>query len=298
MVIKVKEYQEKLLEGVKKLVESKSFIDFLRFSSKFRRYSFGNVLLIWTQRPNATQVAGMKTWNALGRTVKKGEKGIMIFAPFLKKVRMAVEQVESSDPDVTAESFEATGSAQEKEAQMLVGFKSVYVFDVSQTDGKPLPELEVGKPSMGDDGDAEELFRKILKASPVPVDYEEIVGSSNGYYMPKERKIVLSNALTAAQRCKTLLHELAHYLSLDPSSSSDFSRSHEELIAEGAAYIVSAHFGLDSSDYSVPYVAGWARGELKEILLVGEKMRKVSERLIELVEPQAVHGSGQATDAA
>lgn len=297
MVIKVKEYQEKLLEGVKKLVESKSFMDFLKFSSKFRKYSFGNILLIWTQRPNATQVAGMKTWNALGRTVKKGEKGIMIFAPFLKKVRRSVDPDESSAPDVIAESLEKTG-AHETEAQMLVGFKSVYVFDVSQTEGKPLPELEVGKPSMGDDGDAEELFRKILKASPVPVDYEEIVGSSNGYYMPKERKIVLSNALTAAQRCKTLLHELAHYLSLDPSSSSDFSRSHEELIAEGAAYIVSAHFGLDSSDYSVPYVASWAKGELKEILLVGEKMRKVSERLIGLVEPLAVHGIGQAIDAA
>ena len=87
MVIKVKEYQEKLLEGVKKLIESKSFTDFLRFSSKFRKYSFGNVLLIWTQRPNATRVAGMRYWNSLGRTVKKGEKGIMIFAPFLKKVR-------------------------------------------------------------------------------------------------------------------------------------------------------------------------------------------------------------------
>ncbi|MCR4287900.1 MAG: ImmA/IrrE family metallo-endopeptidase, partial [Deltaproteobacteria bacterium] len=207
-----------------------------------------------------------------------------------------VEQVESSGLDVTAESLEKTG-AQEKEEQTLIGFKSVYVFDVTQTEGKPLPELEVGKPSM-DDGDAEELFRKILKASPVPVDYEEIVGSSNGYYMPRERKIVLSNALTAAQRCKTLLHELAHYLSLDPSSSCDFSRSHEELIAEGAAYIVSAHFGLDSSDYSVPYVANWAGGELKEVLSVGEKMRKVSERLIELVEPQTGHGIGQATDAA
>ena len=296
MVIKVKEYQEKLLEGVKKLVESKSFIDFLQFSSKFRRYSFGNVLLIWTQRPNATRVAGMKTWNALGRTVKKGEKGIMIFAPFLKKVKRAIGTEESPAPDVTAESLEKTRS-QEKEEQTLVGFKSVYVFDVSQTEGKPLPELEVGKPSM-DDGDAEELFGKILKASPVPVDFEEIVGSSNGYYMPKERKIVLSNVLTAAQRCKTLLHELAHYLSLDPANAGDFSRSREELIAEGAAYIVSAHFGLDSSDYSVPYVAGWAGGELKEVLSVGEKMRKVSERLIELVDPQAVNNTGQATDAA
>lgn len=296
MVIKIKEYQEKLLEGVKKLVESKSFEDFLRFSSKFRRYSFGNVLLIWTQRPNATQVAGMKTWNALGRTVRKGEKGIMIFAPFLKKVMRAVEPDEKFASDVTAQSLEKT-DAREKEEQTLSGFKSVYVFDVTQTEGKPLPELEVGKPSM-DDGDAEELFRRILKASPVPVDYEEIVGSSNGYYMPKERKIVLSNALTAAQRCKTLLHELAHYLSLDSANASDFSRSHEELIAEGAAYIASAHFGLDSSDYSVPYVASWAGGELKEVLSVGEKMRKVSERLIELVDPQAVNNTGQATDAA
>jgi len=296
MIVKVKEYQEKLLEGVKKLVESENFMDFLKFSSKFRSYSFGNVLLIWTQRPNATQVAGMKTWNALGRTVKKGEKGIMIFAPFLKKVKRAIGTEESPAPDVTAESLEKTRS-QEKEEQTLVGFKSVYVFDVSQTEGKPLPELEVGKPSM-DDGDAEELFGKILKASPVPVDFEEIVGSSNGYYMPKERKIVLSNVLTAAQRCKTLLHELAHYLSLDPANAGDFSRSREELIAEGAAYIVSAHFGLDSSDYSVPYVAGWAGGELKEVLSVGEKMRKVSERLIELVDPQAVNNTGQATDAA
>ncbi|MBI5642657.1 MAG: hypothetical protein HY954_04190, partial [Deltaproteobacteria bacterium] len=149
-----------------------------------------------------------------------------------------------------------------------------------------------------DIGDAEDLFKRILGASPVPVDYEEIIGDSNGYYLPKEKKIVLSDALTSEQRCKTLLHELAHHLSLEEIGKARIDRNREELIAEGAAYIVSAYFGLDSSDYSVPYVASWAKGELKEILLVGEKMRKVSERLIGLVEPLAVHGIGQAIDAA
>ena len=297
MVIKVKEYQEKLLEGVKKLIESKSFTDFLRFSSKFRKYSFGNVLLIWTQRPNATRVAGMRSWNSLGRTVRKGEKGIMIFAPFLKKVKKAVKSDENSGPDVTAESVEATESAQGMEMQTLAGFKGVYVFDVSQTEGKPLPELEIGMPCM-DIGDAEDLFKRILGASPVPVDYEEIVGDSNGYYLPKEKKIVLSNALTSEQRCKTLLHELAHHLSLEEIGEARIDRNREELIAEGAAYIVSAHFGLNSSGYSVPYIASWARGEMKEVLSAGAKMRKISDRLIGLVEPSVSIGSNSTTAAA
>ncbi|MCR4288563.1 MAG: ArdC-like ssDNA-binding domain-containing protein [Deltaproteobacteria bacterium] len=297
MVIKVKEYQEKLLEGVKKLIESKSFADFLRFSSKFRKYSFGNVLLIWTQRPNATRVAGMRSWNSLGRTVKKGEKGIMIFAPFLKKARKTVMSDENSAPDVTVESVEAAESAQGKEMQTLVGFKGVYIFDVSQTEGKPLPELEIGRPCM-DIGDAEDLFKRILGASPVPVDYEEIIGDSNGYYMPKEKKIVLSDALTSEQRCKTLLHELAHHLSLEEIGEARIDRSREELIAEGAAYIVSAHFGLNSSGYSIPYIASWSRGDMKEVLSAGEKMRKISDRLIGLVEPSASIGGNSTTAAA
>ncbi len=271
--IKIKDYHKRLVEGVTQVLESESFKEFLQFSTKFRRYSFGNTLLIWSQRPSATRLAGMKAWNSMGRHVKKGEKGIAIFAPLMKKVK---EYDNETDADAKTET--------ENKGERLVGFRAVYVWDIEQTDGKPVPELKTEAPVM--DGDPEMLFVRILQASPVPVEYEDIKGSAKGYYMPKEKKIVLSSRLKPEEKAKTLLHELAHHLSYSEASEGlplGLDRPAEEVIAEGVAFMASAHFGLDSSGYSFPYVASWSKNAEK-VLSAGSAIRKVALQLIEMVE--------------
>ena len=265
-MIKIKEYHNKLVEGVKEVMESEDFREFISFSTKFHQYSFGNTLMIWIQRRGATYVAGMKRWNTLGRRVKKGEKGIAIFAPLIKKVR------------------EEEKACTDEEEERITGFRAVYVWDIEQTDGDPVPELKTDAPVM--DGDPDELFERILLASSVSVEFEEIKSEAKGYYMPKEKKIVLSMNLGAEQRAKTLLHELAHHFAIN-GLGSDESSKHDrptgEVIAEGAAFVASAHFGLDSSGYSFPYIASWSK-DTNKVLKAGNDIRKVGLRLIEMVD--------------
>ncbi|MEE8574700.1 MAG: ArdC family protein [Thermodesulfobacteriota bacterium] len=239
-MINIKEYHKKLVEGIKQVIESESFRELIEFSTKFKNYSFGNTLMIWTQRKDANHVAGMIAWNSLGRKVNKGERGITIFAPIFKKVK-------KKDAET------GTEEGAEIERSRPIGFRAVRVWDVTQTTGKPVPELKIETPVM--DGDREELYLKIVLASPVSVGYEEIKSGANGYYMPKEQKIVIAKNLKAEQRSKTLLHELAHHLTIngsDEKESKKLDRSTGEVIAEGAAFIASAHFGLDSAGYSFP----------------------------------------------
>ena len=276
-MIKVKEYHERLVQGVKKVLESKEFKEFLSFSARFYKYSFNNTLLIWCQCPRATRVAGMKAWNFMGRYVKKGEKGIAIFAPLLKAIR-----------ENKAETPVDTNIDPENKTERLIGFRAVYVWDIEQTDGKPVPELETEAPVM--DGNPEVLFARILQASPIPVEYEDIKGKARGYYMPKEKKIVLSTKLKPEERAKTLLHELAHHLShseLSEGKIEGLDRPAEEVVAEGAAFMASAHFGLDSAGYSFPYVASWSQ-DAEKVLLAGSAIRKVALQLIEMVEGEAI----------
>ncbi len=296
-IIKVKEYHKRLVEGVKKVLESESFAEFMRFSARFHRYSFVNTLLIWLQRPHATRVAGIKTWNSLGRYVKKGERGIVIFAPLIKKEKKPVEEmlgnakadvrtVARAEAEVEKELAGLNGIEEQEvmEVERLVGFRAVHVWDIEQTEGKPLPELKTETPVM--DGDPEVLFVRILKASTVPVEFRELKGKANGYYMARDRKIILAVGLKTEQKVKTLLHELAHHLihsGLSDAELAGIDRHTEEVIAEGAAFIASAHFGLDSSGYSFPYVAAWGQ-DVERVLKTGKTMRMVAVRLIELVE--------------
>lgn len=270
MLLKLKEYQERLMEGVKRVLESDNFRDFLAFSSKFRRYSFGNTILIWSQNRNATRVAGFKTWNSLGRKIRKGEKGIVIFAPIIKKARKE-----------TSEDLPEGG--EEKDA--LIGFKAVHVWDVGQTEGEPLPELETGK-IKEKEGDPESLFEKILATSPVPIDVKGLDGEKRGIYLVEEKRIIVSSALNTAEKCKTLLHELAHHLALSAEPESEVSfdvRSAHEVLAEGAAYLACSHFGIDSSEYSFLYLASWEQ-DFRKILSFGDTARKLALGIIDMIE--------------
>jgi antirestriction protein ArdC len=272
-MIKFKEYHERLIKGVKEVMESRNFQEFLRFSAKFHKYSFGNALLIWGQYPKASHVSGMRTWNSIGRHVRKGEKGIAIFAPLIKKQK-----------DVNDKEPIGSGSPDEKESKRLIGFRAVYVWDIAQIEGKSVPELETETPVMN--GDPDQLFNRILQVSPIPVSFEEISGKANGYYVPKEKRIVLSGSLMAEEKSKTLLHELAHHLSFCnyvEGEKADKDRPTEEVIAEGAAFMASAHFDLDSSGYSFPYVASWSK-DPEAVLTAGRDIRNIAVQLIEMIE--------------
>ena len=281
MRIKVKEYYEKLTKGVENLLQGQ-LGNFLKFQAKFRRYSFSNVLLIYMQKPDATRVAGLRTWNSLGRRIKKGEKGIAIFAPMIKKGK------EEGDKD-TIEISEEDLNKPDK-SDRLFGFKAVYVFDVSQTEGDPLPDLPERGATIVMSGDPMKLFNYFLSVSPVPVSYKskDEMGRCLGYYSRKENNIVLTEGLTDVDSATTLRHEIAHYLAIqsEEHSSSNSDRPKAEVIAEGAAYIASCHFGLDSSPESFSYVALWGK-DIQKILAWGNAVQRTAEKLIGLIEIKA-----------
>ena len=267
-MIKIEEYEKKLLDGVKQVLESGSFKDFIAFTSKFWHYSIGNNLLIWSQYPDATYVAGIKTWNSLGRKVKKGAKGIKIAVPLKRKRRTEDE-----------------GNATEEERDVLCGFRFRSIFDVTQTEGEPLPELDrlgAVKEICADSG---QLFERLLAASPVPVTLEVLDKGKNGTYFIMDNRIAVSSSLEAPGRCKTLLHELAHHFALSTELKDTFDiqgRSSHEVVAEGAAYMACSHFGIDSSDYSFTYLAVWGN-DYKKIWTLCKAIKSVATRLVELV---------------
>lgn len=262
-----KELYQQLQDGVAASLNSDAMKAYLAMQAKFHKYSFGNVMLILHQFPDASQVAGFQTWKKLGRQVKKGEHGIRIFAPCPYK------KVVTDD--------------QGNEAEKLINFfRVVTVFDQSQTDGEELPSPveELGQSEKGD-----MLWERVQRACPVPLGFEDC--KADGYYTPSEqpskRTITLSNKLIGDARPATLLHEIAHHLAItsgiDKHEKMPGARSQSETIAEGAAFIACAYFGLDTSKNSFGYVANWA-SDVKAVIKWGEAVQKVGKMLIELVE--------------
>jgi antirestriction protein ArdC len=258
-----------LAENVRALLNSESYQTALRFKSRFYRYSFNNCLLISLQCPTATQVAGYRTWQQLGRQVKKGEKAIAILAPILKKVEVDGQEVEK-----------------------LIGFRTAHVFDISQTEGEELPE--VPRPQLLS-GRSEAITRtlKSLEAFAThegySVERRVFSGSALGRFSPAGQRITLRDGLEPMQELKTLIHELAHALlhrDLDPRSE---KRHLCELEAESCAFIVCHSLGLDTSRYSFPYLAHWA-DDPAELLPAAERACKAAERLLEALRGLQAQG--------
>jgi len=276
---KVEELFERMLKGVTSLLSTGKIAEFLAFQAKFHRYSFNNVLLIFLQYPKATQVAGMKKWNELGRKVKKGEKGIAIFAPRKKKI------------GTLKETNGITGDEEERSIFLVTGFQVVYVFDVSQTEGKTLPE----RPVLVEVSQEQEngLLDRLLRICPVPVTEvpKTVLRNGRGDYSPDKQAIRLRADLNPAMKAKTLMHEISHHLvfsvlgedswAIRATEINGYARG--EIIAEGAAYIAAAHFGLDTSQYSFTYLAIWAE-EPENMLKWGSAVQKTASALIDLVE--------------
>lgn len=268
---KVQALFERLKEGVQEVVASGKLEELFQFWSRFHKYSFGNAILIFAQKPDATLCAGYKIWEKCGRHVKKGEKGIAILAPRTYKKEVLDEE--------TSETVTKT---------KLAGFRVVYVFDVSQTDGEPLPGEET---RLGNTMAGRELYERLVKAAAeVKVSLtEDHTGSAKGYYNHAENKIVLSGNLEGDEKVAVLLHELAHALAFrlgeqrQAKNRKDTEYVKGEVIAEGAAYMAANYFGLDTGEVAFNYVASWAK-DAEKVLAWGDSVRKVAGELIGLVE--------------
>ena len=245
---------KKIDDGVKAVFESDKYKDCLRYMSKFTNYSAGNCILIMLQKPEASLVAAFGKWKQLGRTVNKGEKGIAILAPMTFRNKQSdVEDEEEQD---------------EAETRTL-GFRKIYVFDVSQTSGEPVPEYVSDLDEDIEEEHVEAVISAVRSVTGLPVDVEEISGGAKGYYSHSEQRIVIQAGLSGAQAVKTAIHECAHALLHDPDKNlptADTTRSDKEVQAESVAYIVASRYGLDTSEYSFPYIASWSHGKQLEQL--------------------------------
>lgn len=205
---KVKEITDKLEAGLKELFESEKYKSYLSTMSKFHNYSFNNTLLIAMQKPEATLVAGYQAWQKnFERHVNKGEKAIRILAPAPYKIK---EERDKLDPVTGEMMFDENGMPQKEETEVTIpAFRAVSVFDVSQTDGKPIPELEVNELLSTVEG-YEDFVQALMNISPVPIAFEDIPGDSKGYFSTAEKRIAVQENMSESQTLKTMVHEVAH----------------------------------------------------------------------------------------
>ncbi len=280
------EVSKMLVDGVKSVFTSNRYIAYLAFLSKFHNYSWRNTVLIFSQRPEATLVAGFNDWkNKHKRYVKRGEKAIKIIAPYFKKIQTEVDVIDNNGKAVIVDGKHLT---EKKEIEKML-FKSVSVFDVSQTDGEPLPQLTYELQDTVKN--YQELFTAISSFAEYPIEFEDMRGGEKGYFDFIEQRIAINNGMSESQTIKTAIHELTHSRLHNPNINSDeqhkISRANEEVQAESVAFVVANHFGIDTSDYSFDYIASWSTGkELEELHENLEIIQKEANIIIQGIEEQ------------
>ena len=287
---KLKEITDRLEQGIRELFDSKRYKEYLRVMSKFHNYSFNNTLLIAMQKPDASLIAGFNAWkNNFQRNVMKGEKGIKILAPSPFKIKQEMEKI---DPATQKPVIGADGKPVTEEKEITIpAFKVVSVFDVSQTEGKEIPNLAVDMLT-GDVERFKDVFAALEKTSPVPIGFEKIEGGAHGYYHLEEKRIAIDEGMSELQTLKTAIHEIAHAklhdIDLNASVTEQTDRPDRrtrEVQAESVAYAVCQHYGLDTSDYSFGYVAGWSSGrELDELKSSLETIRSAAAEIINSID--------------
>ena len=284
---RMKEITDRLETGIQELFESERYKAYLTTMSKFHSYSFNNTLLIAMQ--GGQLVAGYNKWrDDFHRNVKKGEKAIKILAPAPFKAKKEVQKLDAQGRPVMGKDGKPVTEVQEIQ---VPAFKIVSVFDVSQTEGEPLPSIGVEELT----GSVErygEFFKALEQTSPVPIGFEDIPGGSHGYYHLTEKRIAIQEGMSELQTLKTAIHEIAHSKlhAIDPEAPAieqadrPDSRT-REVQAESVAYAVCQHYGLDTSDYSFGYVAGWSSGkDLKELKASLETIRATAHELITTID--------------
>ena len=283
----LKEITERLEQGVKDIFTSEMYTKYLLTMSKFHNYSFNNTLLIAMQRPDATLVAGYNAWkNKFNRYVKKGEKGIQIIAPAPVKER---EEREKIDKDTGLTVLNENGEPEiEVVERVIPRFRVTTVFDYAQTDGEPLPTLEVNELTARVK-DYTLLKEAIEQVSPVPIRFGEIEGNAKGYYSHMDKEICVRADMGESQTIKTMIHEVAHAMLHDSDQMKQRGEEKDQLTketeAESIAFTVCSALGIDTSDYSFPYVASWASGkELKELKDSMDTIRLTAADFLEKLE--------------
>ena len=287
---KLKEITDRLEQGIAELFDSERYKEYLKVMSKFHNYSFRNTVLIAMQKPDASLVAGFSAWkNNFGRNVMKGQKGIKIIAPSPFKIRQEVEKI---DPHTQKPIIGKDGKPVTEEKEVKIpAYKVVSVFDVSQTEGKELPDIAVDELT-GDVDRYKDFFAALEKTSPVPIAFENIEGGSHGYYHLEDKRIAINEGMSELQTLKTAIHEIAHAKlhDIDLNAPKDEQQPHvdrrtREVEAESVAYTVCQHYGLDTSDYSFGYVAGWSSGrELSELKSSLETIRSAAAEIINSID--------------
>ena len=273
---------QSLESGVEELFTSNRYQEFLKTMAKFHNYSFNNTMLIAMQRPDATLVTSYKNWQSMGRQVMKGEKGITIIAPAPYKKMKEKEVLDENQRPIMG----TDGKPKTEKVEVTVPhFKAITVFDIAQTSGEPIqtlaPELLTAAVQ-----DFDSFMQAIQKISPVPIRFDEIDGNANGYYHNADKEIVIKKGLSESQTLKTAIHETVHAKLHDKeimeSLGVEKDRLTKEVEAESVAYCVCSSFGLDTSDYSFPYIAGWSSSrEMKEMKASMDVIRKTAGEMID-----------------
>lgn len=261
---KVKKVYAKLVDGVQNFRNTNDYVKFLKFAKNFHNYSFANIVLIFSQCENATRVAGYKTWEKLGRKVKPGSKGIEILYPMPCKQKIRIRDKETDE--------------EKEEEREFLRFRPTYVFDISQTEGEPVPELK----NVLNTNNKKDLFDKLVKFCTIPIQYLDLSGSCQGYYNPQDQFIALRKDLSYDDKASVLLHELTHFLydDFDYANERDLS----EIFVESVAYIVADYFNLDTSPCSFRYINSWAHNDIKKVIELGTKIQNTANSFIEKLE--------------
>ena len=286
---KLKEITDRLEQGIAELFDSERYKEYLKVMSKFHNYSFRNTVLIAMQKPDASLLAGFSAWkNNFERNVMRGQKGIKIIAPSPYKIKQEMQKI---DPHTQKPIIGKDGKPVTEEKEVTIpAYKVVSVFDVSQTEGKELPDIAVDELT-GDVDRYKDFFAALEKTSPVPIAFENIEGGSHGYYHLEDKRIAINEGMSELQTLKTAIHEIAHAKlhDIDLNAPKDeqprVDRRTREVEAESVAYTVCQHYGLDTSDYSFGYVAGWSSGrELSELKSSLETIRSAAAEIINSID--------------
>lgn len=277
----MEEITSKLEKGVKDIFDGANYQQYLNFCAKLPRYSVNNQILIMMQKPDATMCQSFTNWKEVNRHVRKGEKGIRILAPAPYKMQKEQEKVDASGKTV----LDKDGEPVKETVEVTINaFKPVSTFDVSQTEGEPIPTPGVDELTGSVEG-YETLLAAIKDVVPVPISFEQIDSGAKGFYHLEENRIVVQEGMSEAQTVKTLLHEASHQAlhskeAMD-SAGEKKSKNQKETEAESVAYVVCQHYGIDTSDYSFPYVATWsADKEVPELKASLDIIRRTASELI------------------
>ncbi|MSA01713.1 ImmA/IrrE family metallo-endopeptidase [Lactonifactor sp. BIOML-A3] len=279
---------EQLEQGVQDFMSSEKIVEYLKCVSSFYRYSVNNTILIAAQDPEATMVGSFTFWKSKGRFVERGQKGIKIIAPAPVKQKVEVEKI---DPNTGEIIMDANGKPEKVEVEKTIPrFKVVTVFDVRQTGGEPLPELDIHELDAKVDNFMDFMIA-IQKVSPVPIRFAEIDGEAKGYYHLIDNEIVIQSGMSESQTIKTCIHEVAHAWlhnrELMKQQGIVKDAQTKETEAEGVAFCVSTAFKIDTSSYSFPYIGSWSSGkELKELKASMDTIRVTAGEMIDQIQEQ------------